>query len=186
MKNYTLLTAMLLLLSCSKKENVTSRRIPERMSVATMAPVSGKSAMRERYSSYYKHLVSLEDANRMIKSYLNGIGYPQNQSAIRSWTLDADALRSFICEGNGAEMSKIKLMLAHTMEYTNAGNEGKSSMDKGDALTLIIVGVDEENNYIYSPEGDVLDFCQPCPTQCLETGDAANDLLTQRTDPKNL
>lgn len=177
MKNYTLLFTLFFLLSCSKNEQKAPRYVTGIASASSQEQNSNSSKMQRTYSSLNGHALPPDIANRMIKSYLNSIGYPDNQSTIRSWTLDAEALRSFICEGNGSKMSKIKVMLAHTMEYIQAGNERKAGMDKADALTLVFVGVDEENNYIYSPEGDVLDHCFPCPTQCLGSGEVANDLL---------
>ena len=62
-------------------------------------------------------------------------------------------------------------MLAHTMEYINAGNYGVNSGYQSGELTLIVAGFDENGNYIYNNQNMVLDHAMPCPTYC-PNGDA--------------
>lgn len=125
----------------------------------------------------YSQPVSINDANRMIKSYLNGIDYTRNTNEIRSWIFNADTLRQYLSSGAGADIRYLKLMLAHSMEYIISGNEGKRPPANSHALTVVIVGVDNENDYIYNAEGDAYEYCMPCPPECLPQGDAAKDTL---------
>lgn len=111
--------------------------------------------------------IPIDTANRMIESYLHGINYQVNTNEIRSWTFSADTLRRFLQEGNGKKIVRLKLMLAHSLAYIHGGHEGERPPINTHALTLIVVGIDENNNYIYNPEGEAYEHAFPCPPRCL-------------------
>lgn len=113
-----------------------------------------------------------DTANVMIQSYLSGIDNASTQ--LKSLIVDANALRYYL---QNTDITKVKLMFAHKLNYVrNHGSTGYDDMDYR-ALTIVIAGFDNNNNYIYSPQGAVMDFCQPCPANCPPTGTAAYDIL---------
>lgn len=114
--------------------------------------------------------ISIDTANRMIKSYLTSIDYTVNTAASRSWTISADTLRKYLSEGAGRHIVRLKIMLAHTLDYVNSGHEGQRPPLNSHDLTFVLVGVDEENNYIYNPESMAYDWAMPCPPDCLGGG----------------
>ncbi|WP_276132350.1 hypothetical protein [Polluticoccus soli] len=130
--------------------------------------------------------IPVDTANAMIGSYLNSIngnsgnngntGYGQSQN-IKSFIVDANALRFYLQNTN---IRYVKLLMAHKLNYINKGGKNKDAGYRGDALTIVISGFDSSNNYIYSPQGAVLDFSAPCPNNCPGTGTASNDLLPPR------
>lgn len=111
--------------------------------------------------------IPIDTANRMINSYLQGINYQVNTNEIRSWTFSADSLRRLLTAGNGKQIVRLKLLLAHSLEYIHAGHEGERPPVNSHALTLIVVGLDQNNNYIYNPEGEAYEHAFPCPPRCL-------------------
>lgn len=118
--------------------------------------------------------IPADTANRMIKSYLNGINYRNNTGEIRSWTLNADTLRSFLKDN---KIVALKLMLAHNREYILSGHEGQLPAQNTAALTVIIAGVDPGGDFVYHADNEVLNRCQPCPTECIGNGTASADTL---------
>ncbi|HEY9178088.1 MAG TPA: hypothetical protein VIN07_10375 [Flavipsychrobacter sp.] len=114
--------------------------------------------------------LSPDTANVMIKSYLGSITNEPNQ--LKSLIVDANALRYYLQNTN---ITSVKLMFAHKKSYIQNGTV-LPDMDYR-ALTIVIAGFDSNNNYIYSPQGAVMDFCQPCPANCPPSGTAASDLL---------
>lgn len=112
-----------------------------------------------------------DTANVMIKSYLSSIADEPNQ--LKSLIVDANALRYYLQNTN---ITSVKLMFAHKKSYIQGNGTVLPDMDYR-ALTIVIAGFDSGNNYIYSPQGAVMDFCQPCPANCPPYGTAANDLL---------
>lgn len=114
--------------------------------------------------------LSPDTANVMIKSYLGSIADEPNQ--LKSLIVDANALRYYLQNTN---ITSVKLMFAHKKSYIQ-GNTTLPDMDYR-ALTIVIAGFDSSNNYIYSPQGAVMDFCLPCPFDCPSGGTASSDLL---------
>jgi len=66
-------------------------------------------------------------------------------------------------------------MLAHTAEYMNSGGYGKDANNQAGAVTFVIVGLDEDDGYIYNSRQMVYDNTRPCPTNC----DGLSPLLPQ-------
>ncbi|MCB9044706.1 MAG: hypothetical protein H6550_01075 [Chitinophagales bacterium] len=111
-----------------------------------------------------------DTANVMIQSYLNARG----TNDVKSYRVDANSLRYYLQNTN---ITHVRLMFAHKLSYVHGG--GKNIYDGLDyeSLTIVIAGLDSNNNYIYSPQGAVMDFCEPCPTHCPSSGTGASDLL---------
>jgi len=116
--------------------------------------------------------ISMTDANTMINSYLSSINSPQNDTDVRSFSINADSLRAYLADPT---VKNVKLMLGHTMAYINAGNAGQYAGYQSGAITIIIAGYDSLGNYIYHG-GSVLDHAAPCPYTCVN-GPAGNYLL---------
>jgi len=126
-----------------------------------------------RYSgSDYSQAISIDSANRMILSYLTSIDYATNNTRLRSFTYDADTLRSYLANNN---IKTLKFMLAHTAGYMNSGGYGKDANNQAGSVTFVIVGLDENDNYIYNNREMVYDNTRPCPTNC----DGVSPLLLQ-------
>ena len=115
--------------------------------------------------------MSVDTANRMIGSYLDGNG--TDTTALRSLQVDASLLRQLLAD---TTIKQLKLVLAHTVEYIDTGNEGHFAGCNSTALTLVVVGVDSFGNYVYGPGQSVIDRLRPCPYLC-PLGTAAGNLL---------
>jgi len=120
----------------------------------------------------YSKFIPIDSANKMIGSYLYSINSSYNDSGLRSFTINADSLRSYLDNG---DVNNIKLIFAHTLNYINAGYDGVNSGLESGALTIIIAGYDNSGNYVYK-NGMVLDHLKPCPYTC-PSGQATNDYL---------
>lgn len=125
----------------------------------------------------YSRPILIDTANRMIQSYLDGINYTVNTQEVRSLIFDADVLRNYINDTTQGIIKNVKFIFAHTLDYIHSGHEGQRPDTNNHALTMIIVGVDQNGNYVYTPDNKAMDFLQPCPPQCYDEGDAVNDLL---------
>lgn len=112
-----------------------------------------------------------DTANVMIQSYLSSIADEPNQ--LKSLIVDANALRYYL---QNTDITSVKLMFAHKKSYIEADGTILPDMDYR-ALTIVIAGFDANNNYIYSPQGAVMDFCVPCPNECPTYGTASNNIL---------
>lgn len=122
----------------------------------------------------FSKFISLDSANKMLQSYLSSINYQQNDTELHAIIFKAADLRQMLSDGR---ITNIKIMLAHTLDYINAGGAGEYCGYKSKELTVIIAGYDSSGNYIYSPSGRVLEMGAPCPTSCPAAGTAASDLL---------
>lgn len=135
--------------------------------VATGAPGAAvtvlTSAQARLSSTTYSQSISLDTANKMLGSYLTSVGYPAVDTAIRSLSFDADTLRAYL---QNPEIVTLKFMLAHRPEYANSSRAGKFAGMRPDALTLIVVGMDDNQQKVLNSRGGVYDHLSPCPTQC--------------------
>lgn len=120
-----------------------------------------------RAAEVYSKPVAIPTANRMIKSYLTSIDYQRNTDALRSWVISADTLRSYLSGPEGGKIVGIKLMLAHTMAYIHSGREGRPAPVNSHDVTVVLVGVDADNNLVYNAQGMPYDYAMPCPPECL-------------------
>jgi|SRR5690606_3999440 len=99
----------------------------------------------------------------MIQSYLTGVGYPAVDTAIRSLIFDADTLRAYLANPN---IVTLKVMLAHKQSYIHSGHEGTGSGLNPEALTLVVVGLNNNDNYVPNSKGQVYDHLLNCPSNC--------------------
>lgn len=166
MKNKTLLIllAALVIYACNKKNTTVDTNLNRQ---------GNKPDYRSHADFGLDSPFLLPDtANVMIQSYLDDLDNSGTQ--LKSLIVDANALRYYLQNTN---ITKVKLMFAHKLSYVrNQGSDDLSDMDYR-ALTIVIAGIDANNNYIYSPQGAVMDHCKPCPVECPSGGTAASDLL---------
>lgn len=135
---------------------------------SSLAPARGQAGRSvswlARYAGTdYSQAIKIDTANRMIASYLSSINYPSNDSSLRSLTFDADTLRAYL---NDSRIVTLKFMLAHQPGYMNGGRYGLNCGMKASALTVVIVGMDENDRYIYNNRSMVYEHAMPCPNSC--------------------
>jgi len=118
--------------------------------------------------------IPIDSANKMITSYLTSINSAGTDTNLQSLIINADTLRAYLQD---TSIKNIKLMFAHTLAYTNSVNKNVYCGYSTKALTLIIVGYDINNNYVYNQQGMVYDNCTACPTHCPESGTAQINVL---------
>lgn len=173
MKNCTfILSALLLFLgACSKENNAPA---PAQSTNTYTSPGGGRAPQMRFSGDNYSQAISIEQANQMIQSYLTSINYPNQDEDIRSFVFDADTLRSYLNDTSKGRIVTLKFMLAHQPSYSQKYFGVPSGM-KPDAMTLIVVGMDEDDKYIYNRANQVYDHFRPCPNTC----DNAGPLLTQ-------
>lgn len=128
-------------------------------------------------SDWNQPFIRVEAADSMINSYLTSINYQLEDSNVRSFIIDADALRQYLLCGKGRDISKLKIMLAHNQDYIRNGGFGQPCGYSNTALTIVLAGYDAAGDYIYAPKGRVMDFSMPCPKDCPKAGSATSDLL---------
>ena len=156
------MSAVLLIIACSKKN-------------ADISPDNNKAQKPCNYSSYAtmgldSPFLPPDTANIMIESYLNARG----SDDVKSFFVDANALRYYL---QNEDITPVSLMMAHKLNYIRTGGEDLYDGLNYESLTIVIAGIDASNNYIYSPQGAVMDFTLPCPVSCISSGTAASDLL---------
>ena len=117
----------------------------------------------------YSQSISLDTANRMISSYLTSVNYPYQDTAIRSLSFDADTLRRYLMD---SRITTLKFVLAHQTAYANSDLKGKYSGMKPGVMTIIAVGVDDNNAVIRNTTGGVYEHALPCPNSCTVETDA--------------
>jgi hypothetical protein len=157
------LLALCLVMACTKESGIISN---------TAAPAVNQS--NNQYGMYghtaryaaadYSQSIEVDTANRMLMSYLHSVGYPNTDTAIRSLSFDADTLRAYL---QNPQIVTVKFMLAHKQSYINSGYEGKPSGMNPGALTMIIVGLSENNQYVRNSRSGVYDNMYPCPNNCV-------------------
>lgn len=127
------------------------------------------------YGSTSAYFIPVDSANKMLGSYLASINADVDTSTnIQSFIVDADALREYLSDNS---IKKVKVMLAHTLNYVNSGGDGVNCGYRAGKLTIILAGYDADKNYIFAPGNKVLDNSIPCPTQCEIMGTAADMTL---------
>ena len=134
-------------------------------------PSFSKGGPKFRFSgSDYSQTISIETANEMINSYLTSIDYENSPYGLRSFVFDADTLRSYLSDTTHGKIVTLKFMLAHQEGYINEGNYGVDAGLDGRAMTFVIVGLDEDDQYIYTRDNEVYDRIKPCPAYCDNSG----------------
>ncbi len=175
MKNVTLLSLLLLLSAfCASKANAakegpndTDSLLQSFSTSAAVTPYGGGGSS--------SHFIPVDSANKMLESYLNSINADMDTSGnVQSFIMDAEALREYLADNS---IKSVKIMLAHTLDYINAGNAGINCGYRAGKLTIVIAGYDADKNYIFAPGNMVLDRAKPCPTDCPSTGTASDMTL---------
>lgn len=165
----TLIT-LLTILSCKKDSDISQGTLFSATPVQSISQHIMAGHTNGRYSgSGYSQPIPVDTANKMVLSYLQGVGYPSVDTATRSMVFDADTLRAYLQNPNIATM---KFMFAHKQSYMNSGNTGIGSGMNPEALTMVVVGLDENDQYILNPRGQVYDHLANCPIQCPGSSDA--------------
>jgi hypothetical protein len=159
-------TIIVFMIACSKKNATPNSDVkPIRESVLANAMLGDDSPF-----------IRVDSANKMLNSYLNSISSGTHENELHALIIDADALRSYLENTN---IKHVKLMFAHRLDYINAGGLNHYAGLSNNALTVVVAGYDNDNNYVCSPAGTYLDNAMPCPYVCPSNGSAASDLLPQ-------
>lgn len=154
-----ILVAGLILFGCTKESAVVENTVqpvvshPDQKSYQTLSRFSGPN---------YSKPISLTTANSMIASYLASVNYPNVDTAIRSFSFDADTLRAYLQDTG---IVTIKFFMAHNTAYKSSNYGQYAGMNPG-ALTMVIVGQDQSDNYITNSQNQVYDYIYSCPTNC--------------------
>jgi len=122
------------------------------------------------------HFIPLDSANKMIESYITSTANLPDTS-LKSVIFDADEFREYLKD---KEIKKVKIIMAHNLNYINKGNGGKYAGYNSSVLTFVIAGYDNQGNYIFH-NGMAMDRGLPCPVFCPNMGTASNDLLMKTT-----
>lgn len=128
-------------------------------------------------TSWGEPFIPVDSANNLISSYLTSVNYQSSDSSVRSFIIDANALREYLTVGSGLQISGLKVMLAHNADYIQSGHYGLPCGYSKDALTVVLAGYGDDGNYIYAPGNKVMDYSMPCPANCPKFGSAVGDLL---------
>lgn len=120
--------------------------------------------------------IPVDSANKMLESYLGSINYPQNDSAVISFTFSISELRRLLDSVDHPDSLKdIQIRLAHSLEYINSGHQNMNAGYNKNALRLLISGVDTKGNTILL-NNQVMNHSIPCPNSC-PPGTAANPVF---------
>ena len=160
-----LTVAVIAIIACSKKSSTNNTTVNH--------PQPDNNFSHYALLGLDSPFISIDSANVMLTSYQASL---TNSNDVRSFIVDADALRYYL---NNTDIKHMKIMLAHKLSYIRGGNAGQPAGYNPNALTLIIAGYDKDNNYIYTPQGAVMDYVDPCPSKCPESGSASGNLLPQ-------
>lgn len=124
---------------------------------------------------YNPYFITIDTANKMLGSYLASINADaDNNKNVQSFIMDADAIREYLSD---TRIKKVKVMLAHTLDFINSGNQGVNCGYKSGQLTIIMAGYNAEQNYIFAPGNKVPDGAIPCPENCATLGTASDMTL---------
>jgi len=154
------------IVACSKKSRTTNGSVN----------LVNLNALADSTYGLDSPFIEVDTANKMISSYLTSINSSDHSDEVRSFIVDAQALRYYL---QNTDIKKVKIMLAHNLDYINGGGQNIYSGNNYNAVTVVIAGYDQNSNYVYSPAGLVIDHATPCPYDCPGSGTAASDLLPQ-------
>jgi hypothetical protein len=99
----------------------------------------------------------------MLESYLSSVGYPSVDTAIRSLSFDADTLRAYLQNPN---IVTLKFMVAHQPDYINGGHGGVPAGMAPGAMTMIVVGLNNNDQYVLNNRNEVYEHFATCPFTC--------------------
>lgn len=95
--------------------------------------------------------IPVDQANGYIDNYIQSY-FSQGKFPIKSVSIDAASLRNYL--NANLTIENVKIVLGQTDDTTT----GK--------ITMILVGYDQNGNYILNSDNTVLDNTMPCPDQC--------------------
>jgi hypothetical protein len=116
--------------------------------------------------------IPLDTANKMIGSYKESLDTTAAVAGLYSVSFNAAQLRAYLADTTIVGM---KISMAHTLAYINAGHRGQAAGYRSDALTFIISAYNASGNFVYH-NSQVMDFGAQCPTVC-PAGQAGNVLF---------
>jgi hypothetical protein len=119
----------------------------------------------------YSQSIQIDSANYMIASYLESVGYPAVDSAIRTLSFDADTLRAYLANPS---ITTMRFYFGHQQSYL-AGGPGRFGGDVGmrpGALTIIAVGINDAGQVVRNSSNGVYEHAMPCPYSCALEVDA--------------
>jgi hypothetical protein len=156
---------LLLIFACSKKNSNPDTNVNKKNNAVNL--------ISQAQLGLDSPFIEIDSANKMITSYLNA---RSGENDLNALIIDAEALRYYL---QNTDIKKIKLMFAHKLSYINNGGVNQYGGLNKNSLTLVIAAYDEDNDYVYSNYGKVMDFCEPCPSNCPQSGTAAQNTLPQ-------
>lgn len=122
--------------------------------------------------------IPIDSANKMISSYLNSIQYQNNDTDVRSFIVDANALRCYLNSEEGQNVSNLKISLAHKITTTYSIDSNINCGYNGKHLTIVITGFDTLGNNVIRPKGLCFDRAFWKPNYHI-SGNASNDLIVE-------
>ena len=157
------LVTMYLIMGCTKNSStIGSTPVPASQSHVGRYGMYGHS--NARYSgSGYSQSIPVDTANNMIQSYLFSVNYPTTDTALRSLTFDADTLRAYLKNSN---IVTLKFMLAHQPDFVSTHGSGVYSGYDPNALTMVVVGLNDNDDYVLNSRNEVYEHFSPCPIYC--------------------
>jgi hypothetical protein len=150
------------LVACSSKQSID----PNADKTAASATVNPDARFAARLvGAQYSQPIQIDTANRMISSYLESVGYPQVDTAVRSLAFDADTLRSYL---SNPSITTLRFFLGHQLSYLNGGSDrfGKDIGMRPGALTIIAVGINDNGQIVRNSSNGVYEHAMPCPYSC--------------------
>ncbi len=150
------------LISCDGKKSVD----PNADKTPTTNTSTNRAASSARVvGAQYSQPIQIDTANRMIASYLESVGYPQVDTAVRTLSFNADTLRSYLSNPN---ITTMRFYLGHQLSYLNGGTDrfGKDIGMRPGALTIIAVGTNDAGQIIRNTSNGVYEHAMPCPYNC--------------------
>lgn len=163
-RTISIFSLMLSLVSCQSTEEKTTKTD------------EGTTKSVARLMNNPSSFITIDSANKMLTSYLNSINYQTNDSDIRSISFNAADLRKLLDSmQNSNTISEVQIKFAHKLSYINDGHGNQPAGYNYDALTLLLIGVNENGDYV-NQATSVINHGRPCPKTC-PPGSAANPLF---------
>lgn len=162
----TLALAILFLAACTKETPIVNG---SHVSESEQIPLDNRHNTIRLSGTNYSHSLPVDSANRMLMSYLHSVGYPGVDTALRSLSFDADTLRAYLQNPN---ITTVKFMIAHKSTFINSGNEGTNAGMSPSGLTIIIAGLNNNDEYVLNTSNGVYDNMINCPHICAGTSSA--------------
>jgi hypothetical protein len=151
------------LTACSSKQSFDPNADTNKASTASNQSKAHSAA--RLVGSLYSQPIQIDTANRMIASYLESVGYPQVDTAVRSLSFDADSLRAYL---SNPTITTMRFYLGHQLSYLNGGTDrfGKDIGMRPGALTIIAVGINDAGQIVRNSSNGVYEHAMPCPYSC--------------------